>query len=177
MRRAHRDRLCSRSDIAAHSWLTPWPDRLLTDRSVDRGALCPTRASRKMVGMVLDDLPTPSLVLDLDRLERNCDRMFRRAAKLRVQLRPHMKTAKSVDVGRLATRERSVGVTVSTLAEAEQFAEAGFGDITYAVGTAGHKIPALAELQRRTGARISLLADTVAAVHDVARPAEAEGER
>jgi D-serine deaminase-like pyridoxal phosphate-dependent protein len=128
-------------------------------------------------GMVLDDLPTPSLVLDLDRLERNCDRMIRRATELGVQLRPHMKTAKSVDVGRLATRERSVGVTVSTLAEAEQFAQAGFGDITYAVGIAGHKVRPLAELQRRTGARISLLADTVAAVHDVARHAEAEGER
>jgi D-serine deaminase-like pyridoxal phosphate-dependent protein len=127
--------------------------------------------------MVLDDLPTPSLVLELDRLERNCDRMIRRAAQLGVRLRPHMKTAKSVDVGRLATREGSVGVTVSTLAEAAHFAEAGFGDITYAVGIAGHKIRPLAELQRRTGARISLLADTVAAVDDAARHAEAVGER
>ncbi|HUR93551.1 MAG TPA: alanine racemase [Gemmatimonadales bacterium] len=127
--------------------------------------------------MVLDDLPTPSLVLDLDRLERNCDRMIRRAAELGVRLRPHMKTAKSVDVGRLATREGSAGVTVSTLAEAAHFAEAGFGDITYAVGIAGHKVGPLAELQRRTGARISLLADTVAAVEDVARHAEAVGER
>ena len=32
--------------------------------------------------MLLDDLPTPSLILDLDRLERNCDRMIRRAAAL-----------------------------------------------------------------------------------------------
>ncbi|MGN6390710.1 MAG: alanine racemase, partial [Gemmatimonadales bacterium] len=61
--------------------------------------------------MVLDDLPTPSLILDLDRLERNCSRMIRRAAELGVRLRPHMKTAKSADVGRLATRERAVGVT------------------------------------------------------------------
>jgi D-serine deaminase-like pyridoxal phosphate-dependent protein len=127
--------------------------------------------------MILDDLPTPSLVLDLDRLERNCDRMIRRASELEVRLRPHMKTAKSVDVARLATRQRSVGVTVSTLAEAEHFAEAGFGDITYAVGIAGHKIGPLAELQRRTGARISLLADTVVAVDEVARHAEAVGER
>jgi D-serine deaminase-like pyridoxal phosphate-dependent protein len=127
--------------------------------------------------MVLDDIPTPSLILDLDRLERNCDRMIRRAAQLGVQLRPHMKTAKSVDVGRLATREGSVGVTVSTLAEAEHFAQAGFRDITYAVGIAGHKVASLAGLQRRYGARISLLSDNVAAVHDVAKHAEAAGER
>ena len=125
----------------------------------------------------LDDLPTPSLILDLDRLERNCARMIRRAAELGVRLRPHMTTAKSADVGRLATRERAVGVTVSTLAEAEYFACAGFPDITYAVGIAGHKVGPLAALQRRTGARISLLADAVAAVHDAARHAEAAGER
>jgi D-serine deaminase-like pyridoxal phosphate-dependent protein len=127
--------------------------------------------------MLLDDLPTPSLILDLDRLERNCDRMIRRAAELGVRLRPHMKTAKSADVGRLATRERAVGVTVSTLAEAEYFARAGFGDITYAVGIAGHKVRPLAALQRSTGARISLLADSVAAVCDAARQAEAAAER
>ncbi len=127
--------------------------------------------------MLLDDLPTPSLILDLDRLERNCDRMIRRAAELGVRLRPHMKTAKSAEVGRLATRDGAAGVTVSTLAEAEHFARAGFRDITYAVGIAGHKVAALAALQRQYGARISLLADSVAAVQDAAREAEAAGER
>jgi D-serine deaminase-like pyridoxal phosphate-dependent protein len=129
------------------------------------------------LSLLLNDLPTPSLILDLDRLERNCDRMIRRAAELGVRLRPHMKTAKSADVGRLATRVGAVGVTVSTLAEAEYFARAGFRDITYAVGIAGHKVRPLAALQRSTGARISLLADTVAAVNGAARQAEAVGER
>ena len=127
--------------------------------------------------MVLNDLPTPSLILDLDRLERNCDRMIRRAAELGVKLRPHMKTAKSVDVGRLATREHAIGVTVSTPAEVEHFAAAGFRDITYAVGIVAHKVPALAAMQRRHGARISLITDSVAAVREVARAAETAGER
>ncbi len=129
------------------------------------------------MSMVLGDLPTPSLILDLDRLERNCERMIQRAAELGVRLRPHMKTAKSVDVGRLATRERSAGVTVSTLAEVEHFAQAGFRDITYAVGIAGHKVAVLAGLQRRYGARVMLLADSIAAVLDVGRHAQAVGER
>ncbi len=128
-------------------------------------------------GISLEDLPTPALILDLDRVERNCERMIRRAAELGVLLRPHMKTAKSADVGRLATRDRSAGITVSTLAELEYFTQAGFGDITYAVGIAGHKIPALAELQRRYGVGISLLADNLPAVIEVARHAEALGER
>jgi D-serine deaminase-like pyridoxal phosphate-dependent protein len=127
--------------------------------------------------MILKDLPTPALILDLDRVERNCERMIRRAAELGVKLRPHMKTAKSADVARLATRERSAGITVSTLAEIEYFAQAGFDDITYAVGIAGHKIPALVELQRRHGVRINLLADSVQAVGEVAERAEVLGEQ
>jgi D-serine deaminase-like pyridoxal phosphate-dependent protein len=127
--------------------------------------------------MFLNDLPTPALILDLARAERNCERMIRRASELGVKLRPHMKTAKSADVARLATRERSVGITVSTLAEIEYFAQAGFDDITYAVGIAGHKIPDLVDLQRRHGVRINLLADSVQAVADVADQAEALSER
>jgi D-serine deaminase-like pyridoxal phosphate-dependent protein len=125
----------------------------------------------------LDDLPTPALILDLDRVERNCTRMMARAADLGVELRPHMKTAKSADVARLAARQQSVGITVSTLAEIEYFAAAGFDDITYAVGITGHKIPALARLQRRFGVRIALLTDSIQAVHDIAERAEMLGER
>jgi D-serine deaminase-like pyridoxal phosphate-dependent protein len=124
----------------------------------------------------LDDLPTPALILDLDRVERNCKRMSTRAADLGVKLRPHMKTAKSADVARLATRQQSGGVTVSTLAEIEYFADAGFDDITYAVGISGQKIPALADLQRRFDVRVSLLTDSIQAVHEVAERAGALGE-
>jgi D-serine deaminase-like pyridoxal phosphate-dependent protein len=129
--------------------------------------------------MLLTDLPTPALILDLDRLERNCERMIRRAAELRVALRPHLKTAKSADVARLATRRQLGGgaITVSTLAEIEYFARNGFKDITYAVGIASQKIPALAQLQRRYGLRINLLSDSVQAVEELAEQAEAVGER
>lgn len=117
----------------------------------------------------LAGLPTPALVLDVDRVTRNCERMIDRAAALGVRLRPHLKTAKSADVARLATRGGANGITVSTVAEAEYFAAAGFKDITYAVGIAGHKIPLLAGIQKKHAARINLLTDNVAAVNDIAR--------
>ena len=75
-------------------------------------------------------LETPRLVLDLDRLERNCAAMRARCATLRVALRAHLKTAKSVDVARIATNASAI--TVSTLKEAEHFARAGYRDILYA---------------------------------------------
>ena len=45
-----------------------------------------------------------------------------------VTLRPHLKTAKSTDVARLASAAESGPVTVSTLREAEYFFEQGFDD-------------------------------------------------
>jgi D-serine deaminase-like pyridoxal phosphate-dependent protein len=82
-------------------------------------------------GASLLTLETPRLILDLDRLERNCAAMRARCDGLGVTLRPHLKTAKSVDVARIATNGRD-GITVSTLKEAEHFAAAGYRDILYA---------------------------------------------
>jgi len=76
-------------------------------------------------------LETPRLILDLDRLEKNCAMMRKRCDALGVALRPHLKTAKSIDVARIAT-DGAGGITVSTLKEAEHFAQAGYRDILYA---------------------------------------------
>ena len=43
----------------------------------------------------LADLPTPALILDTQRLDRNLDRLARRMDGFGITLRPHMKTAKS----------------------------------------------------------------------------------
>ena len=51
-----------------------------------------------------------------------------------VSLRPHLKTAKSVEVARAMVEGWPGAVTVSTLKEADQFFAAGFRDILYAVG-------------------------------------------
>ena len=80
----------------------------------------------------IDDLPTPALLLDLDVLERNLDRMSARAAALGVALRPHVKTHKSIEVAQLQRSLSTVGITVSTLYEARVFADHGFDDLTWA---------------------------------------------
>ena len=80
----------------------------------------------------LDRLPTPALVLDLDVLENNVRTMAERADRLGVRLRPHVKTHKSPEVAEIQRRHGASGITVSTLYEAEVFANAGFDDITWA---------------------------------------------
>jgi D-serine deaminase-like pyridoxal phosphate-dependent protein len=82
--------------------------------------------------MTLHELPTPALLLDIDILERNLSTMQQRARRLGVSLRPHIKTHKCIEIARRQMNLGAVGLTVSTFSEAEQFATAGFNDITWA---------------------------------------------
>lgn len=123
----------------------------------------------------LATLDTPALVLDRARMDANIRHMRKRAAALGVTLRPHLKTCKSVDVAR-----RMVGpgdpVTVSTLREAEYFAEAGFTDIFYAVAIAPQKLGRVAALQRG-GARMLLAVDSFEAARQIGLAGERLGVR
>ena len=104
-------------------------------------------------------LATPALLLDKDRLDRNLIRLSSRMAGRGVVLRPHMKTAKSIDVARRVYRSGPGPITVSTLAEAEYFAHHGFKDITYAVGLAPHTAERAMRL-REAGIDLKVLLDS-----------------
>ena len=77
-------------------------------------------------------LPTPCLVVDAEVLAANLHAMAARAEQLGVALRPHAKTHKSADIGRLQLVNGAVGLTVATVGEAEVFAEAGCTDLCVA---------------------------------------------
>ncbi|REJ83831.1 MAG: DSD1 family PLP-dependent enzyme [Acidobacteria bacterium] len=71
-------------------------------------------------------LPTPSLVLDADALERNIARMDAFLEQRGAWARPHTKTHKSPEIARLQlARSRTVGVCCARIAEAEALADAG----------------------------------------------------
>ena len=106
----------------------------------------------------LHDLQTPCLVLDKARLERNLVRMSDAMRRNGVTLRPHLKTAKSAAVARMATAKEAGGITVSTLAEAEYFFGHGFRDILIAAAQPPSKLDRAAVLIDR-GATITLIAD------------------
>ncbi len=123
----------------------------------------------------LSELRTPALLLDKARLQANLDRMAARAKELDVNLRPHMKTAKSIEVARLATEGQAGGITVSTLAEAAYFARAGFTDILYGVGITPDKLADVAAIQA-LGAQLTLIVDNLDNARAVAgRAAELPG--
>lgn len=121
----------------------------------------------------LADPDTPFAVVDVHKALRNIERLARRADRLGVTLRPHVKTAKSLDIAALMHGGAPCPVTVSTLAEAEAFADGGYTDITYAVGIDPHKLPRVIALLRR-GVTLRVLLDSreqAAFVADAARKA------
>lgn len=126
--------------------------------------------------MDLVDLETPALILDRNILDRNLARMREHLTDLKTTLRPHVKTAKSIDVVRRALEPGRDAITVSTLKEAEYFLSNKITDILYAVGIAPNKLEHAAELQRK-GADLTLLLDSVEAADMVASRGEALGVR
>src|SRR5215831_2736200 len=125
----------------------------------------------RMTPQTIDDLPTPSLILDRAILSRNLKRMSQRLSSAGVMLRPHLKTAKSVQVGRMAVEGHDGRITVSTLAEARYFADGGFTDIFYAVGIIPAKLPAVTELRRR-GVNLRVVTDNLAVAKAIAAAAK-----
>lgn len=126
------------------------------------------------VPQTIFDLPTPALLLDRPRLERNAARMKDQVRRLGVTLRPHVKTSKSIEVLKILADGQDVPITVSTLAEARYFFDHGITDIMYAVGIAPVKLPEVAELIR-AGCRLRIILDTPEAASAVKSFVDAEG--
>lgn len=122
----------------------------------------------------IDDVPTPALVVDRNRLQANLARMQARANEAGVSLRPHTKTHKSVALATLQRAGGAQGITVAKVSEAEVFAAAGFDDIRIAYDVAGlGKIKRIADLSRKI--RISFCVDTVEGAKQASDVLAAEG--
>lgn len=118
--------------------------------------------------MQLEDLQTPCLILDRAVLERNLKRMSASMRKHGVSLRPHLKTAKSAEVATLATAGEAGGITVSTLAEAEYFADHGFRDILVANALPPTKLDRAAAMIEG-GVALTLVTDDVTTATAIVR--------
>jgi D-serine deaminase-like pyridoxal phosphate-dependent protein len=106
---------------------------------------------------LLDDLATPFLYVDLDRMNRNIDRMATAARDLGVRLRPHAKTHKVPEIARLQIAAGATGVTVAKVSEAEVFADAGIDDLFVAYQIVSpQQLERLVRLARRARLRCAV---------------------
>uniref|UniRef100_A0A8C1ZYL4 D-serine dehydratase n=1 Tax=Cyprinus carpio TaxID=7962 RepID=A0A8C1ZYL4_CYPCA len=97
----------------------------------------------------IKDLCTPALIIDLDKMTRNAEGMLERFHKLGVQLRPHMKTHKTLECAEIMTGGSRRCIVVSTLAEVSFYADNGYDDILYAYPLPFDKVERCAELSER----------------------------
>lgn len=76
-----------------------------------------------------EDIPTPALLLDLDRFERNLARLAAHVRAAGKALRPHAKTHRCPEIARRQVAAGALGVACAKLGEAEVMAGAGVGGL------------------------------------------------
>ncbi|MGH8619612.1 MAG: alanine racemase, partial [Burkholderiales bacterium] len=125
------------------------------------------------IGMALEAVDTPCLLLDLDAFERNLDRLAESLRGRSIRVRPHAKSHKCPEIALRQIARGAVGVCCQKVSEAEALVDGGVNDILIAnevVGAA--KLRRLAALAKR--ARVAVCADhpdNVAALDAAARAA------
>jgi D-serine deaminase-like pyridoxal phosphate-dependent protein len=107
----------------------------------------------------LQTLKTPCLVLDIERVRSNAQRVNRIAKTNGVELRPHIKTHKCIEIAQIQTNGQSGAITASTLAEVRAFSKHGFDDITYAVPIEPGKFDEAIEIAG-SGVKLNLITDS-----------------
>ena len=88
-------------------------------------------------GTPIDELDTPCLLVDLDRMEANIRNWQAAIAATSAGLRPHVKTHKVPAIAQMQLAAGAVGITVAKVAEAEVFAAHGCRDIFVAYPVVG----------------------------------------
>lgn len=124
--------------------------------------------------MLWSELDTPALLVDLDRVEANISRVADYARHHGIRLRPHTKTHKSPEIGRMQLASGAIGLTVAKVSEAEVMLESGVEDLLIAYPVVGQaKIERLAGVARKTAVTVAI--DSLAAAEGLAEAAKIAG--
>lgn len=120
------------------------------------------------------DIDTPALLVDLDILEKNLDRMAGYFADKPVDLRPHIKTHKTPAIAQMQIDRGAIGVTCAKLGEAEVMAAGGINGLLIANQIVGaQKVKRLAELALNKDVIVSV--DNASNVREIASAARKAG--
>jgi D-serine deaminase-like pyridoxal phosphate-dependent protein len=121
------------------------------------------------VGQGVQAIDTPSLVIDLDAMERNLERMAVFARERGLRLRPHAKMHKSAELARLQMAHGAVGVCVQKTDEALGLAAAGVNNIYISNQViAAHKLARLARAVHEGASRFAIAVDSSEGIDQLA---------
>jgi D-serine deaminase-like pyridoxal phosphate-dependent protein len=124
--------------------------------------------------MLVSEIDTPALVVDLDIMERNLRRVADYASAHGLRLRPHTKTHKSPRVGRRQLELGAAGLTVAKTGEAEVMLDATPPDLLLEYPVIGRaKLERLMRVAART--RLTIALDNLEASRELSEAAVAAG--
>jgi D-serine deaminase-like pyridoxal phosphate-dependent protein len=125
--------------------------------------------------MHISEIDTPAVLIDLDAMERNLKRAQDHCTTHGIRFRPHMKTHKTPEIGRLQVQYGAVGLTCAKLGEAEVMADAGIEDLMVAYPIWGEqKLARLTKLAERV--RMTVVFDSPEVAEGISRAAAAAGQ-
>ena len=104
------------------------------------------------IGTLAEELDTPALVVDLDLMESNIEILHSAFRQTAAKVRPHVSAHQCPNIAhrQLAAGDTVGGIAVSSVGEADVFANAGFSDILVANQVVGpRKIARLVNLVRQ----------------------------
>lgn len=126
--------------------------------------------------MFTNDLDTPSVLCDLDVLERNIEAIHARCQELGIPLRSHTKSHKIPELAHRQMRSGSVGIACQKLGDAEVMVAAGLEDILMPYNIVGPlKVERLVGLARR--ATMTVAVDSEATARGISHGARQSGVR
>lgn len=142
----------------------------------ETGTTARWRRAQGGLGHGVDTIDTPSLVIDLDAMDRNLARMAAFASASGLRLRPHAKMHKSAELAQLQMRHGAVGVCVQKTDEALALAEAGVRDVYISNEViAPSKLLRLAQAVLQQETRFSIAVDSLVGVERLTQALRAVG--
>lgn len=125
-----------------------------------------------LIGQRVDLIDTPALVVDLDAMDRNIQRMADFARKHQVRWRPHAKMHKSAELALLLQQAGAQGVCVQKVSEAEALAAGGVRDIAITNEVIAmpklHRAARLATALASRGGRLGVAVDSAEGIERLA---------
>ena len=122
----------------------------------------------------IDEIDTPAAIIDLDLVKQNIKTLEDFVRFRPVHSRPHAKTHKTPEIGRLQVAAGAVGLTCAKVGEAEAMVEGGIEDVLIANQVVGPiKIERMCRLAHR--ARVAVEVDDPVNVDEIAAAAQRHG--
>jgi 3-hydroxy-D-aspartate aldolase len=124
-------------------------------------------------GMQIEDVPTPALVLNVDAVERNLQRMAEDCRAAGVALRPHAKTHKSPWIAGRQVQLGAAGICAAKVGEAEVLVQGGIEDVLITTDLVPSTMDRALDLAGL--AHVTVVVDSVAMAQELGRRARQRG--